>query len=58
MKRKSYGRDAGLTLRMILTSGLLGLLVVYLGWEALTWPDVAALKTQLCVARLRRRGRE
>src|SRR5438874_12177650 len=28
MKRKTYGRDAGLTLRMILTSGLLGLLYV------------------------------
>src|ERR687884_1302490 len=28
MKRKSYGRDAGLTLRMIVTSGLLGLLYV------------------------------
>jgi heat shock protein HtpX len=28
MKRKSYGRDAGLTLRMVLTSGLLGLLYV------------------------------
>jgi len=28
MKRKSYGRDAGLTVRMILTSGLLGLLYV------------------------------
>jgi heat shock protein HtpX len=28
MKRKAYGRDAGLTLRMILTSGLLGLLYV------------------------------
>src|SRR6266480_487153 len=28
MKRKSYGRDAGLTLRMIITSGLLGLLYV------------------------------
>ncbi len=26
MKRKTYGRDAGLTVRMILTSGLLGLL--------------------------------
>ncbi|HEY2777954.1 MAG TPA: zinc metalloprotease HtpX [Gaiellaceae bacterium] len=26
MKRRSYGRDAGLTIRMILTSGLLGLL--------------------------------
>jgi heat shock protein HtpX len=28
MKRKTYGRDAGLTLRMIFTSGLLGLLYV------------------------------
>ena len=28
MKRKSYGRDAGLTLRIILTSGMLGLLYV------------------------------
>ena len=28
MKRKTYGRDAGLTIRMILTSGLLGLLYV------------------------------
>ena len=28
MKRKAYGRDPGLTLRMIITSGLLGLLYV------------------------------
>jgi len=28
MKRKAYGRDAGLTLRMLLTSSLLGLLYV------------------------------
>ncbi len=28
MKRRSYGRDAGLTIRMLLTSGLLGLLYV------------------------------
>ena len=28
MKRKAYGRDAGLTLRMILTTGLLGLVYV------------------------------
>src|SRR6266540_6419884 len=28
MKRRSYGRDAGLSLRMILTSSLLGLLYV------------------------------
>jgi heat shock protein HtpX len=31
MKRKSYGRDAGLTLRMLLTTGLLGLLYVIFG---------------------------
>jgi hypothetical protein len=28
VKRRSYGRDAGLTLRMLATSGLLGLLYV------------------------------
>jgi heat shock protein HtpX len=28
VKRKNYGRDAGLTIRMLLTSGLLGLLYV------------------------------
>ncbi len=28
MKRRSYGRDAGLTLRMLLTTGMLGLLYV------------------------------
>ncbi|HEY5294456.1 MAG TPA: M48 family metalloprotease, partial [Gaiellaceae bacterium] len=28
MKRRSYGRDAGLTFRMILTTGMLGLLYV------------------------------
>src|SRR5205814_7034544 len=28
MKRKAYGRDAGLTIRMLFTSGLLGLLYV------------------------------
>jgi heat shock protein HtpX len=28
MKRRSYGRDAGLTLRMVLTTGMLGLLYV------------------------------
>src|SRR5437764_12544931 len=28
MKRKTYGRDAGLTLRMLVTGGLLGLLYV------------------------------
>ena len=28
MKRKAYGRDAGLSLRMLLTTSLLGLLYV------------------------------
>ena len=28
MKRKTYGRDAGLSLRMLFTGGLLGLLYV------------------------------
>ena len=28
MKRKAYGRDAGLSIRMLLTSGMLGLLYV------------------------------
>jgi heat shock protein HtpX len=31
MKRRSYGRDAGLTFRMLLTGGLLGLLYVVFG---------------------------
>jgi heat shock protein HtpX len=31
MKRRSYGRDAGLTLRMLLTTGMLGLLYVLFG---------------------------
>ena len=33
MKRRNYGRDAGLTMRMIFTSGLLGLL--YVGFAAI-----------------------
>ncbi len=31
MKRRSYGRDAGLTIRMLVTTGLLGLLYVIFG---------------------------
>src|SRR6478736_2845013 len=31
MKRRSYGRDAGLTVRMLMTTGLLGLLYVFFG---------------------------
>jgi heat shock protein HtpX len=40
MKRKSYGRDAGLTLRMILTSGLLGLLYVVFAAVLITYLNV------------------
>jgi heat shock protein HtpX len=32
MKRRSYGRDAGLTVRMLMTTGLLGLLYVFFGF--------------------------
>ena len=35
MKRKAYGRDAGLSLRMLLTSSLLGLLYVLFARRAL-----------------------
>src|SRR4051794_12159676 len=40
MKRKSYGRDAGLTLRMLLTTGLLGLLYVVFGLVLLQFVGV------------------
>jgi len=40
MKRRSYGRDAGLTLRMIFTSGLLGLLYVIFGAVLITYLNV------------------
>src|SRR5579862_6696205 len=41
MKRRSYGRDAGLTLRMLFTSGLLGLLYVVFGIVLLSIFNVA-----------------
>jgi heat shock protein HtpX len=40
MKRRSYGRDAGLTLRMLLTTGLLGLLYVIFGLVLLQFVGV------------------
>jgi heat shock protein HtpX len=40
MKRRSYGRDAGLTLRMLLTTGLLGLLYVVFGLVLLQFVGV------------------
>jgi heat shock protein HtpX len=40
MKRRSYGRDAGLTLRMLLTTGMLGLLYVVFGLVLLQFVGV------------------
>jgi heat shock protein HtpX len=40
MKRRSYGRDAGLTVRMIFTSGLLGLLYVIFAAVLITYLNV------------------
>ncbi|MHB8470981.1 MAG: zinc metalloprotease HtpX [Gaiellaceae bacterium] len=40
MKRKSYGRDTGLTLRMLFTGGLLGLLYVVFGVVLLRFLNV------------------
>lgn len=40
MKRRSYGRDFGLTMRMILTSGLLGLLYVIFGAVLVSYLNV------------------
>ena len=39
MKRKAYGRDAGLTLRMLFTGSLLGLLYVFFARRALLRPQ-------------------
>src|SRR5206468_9747843 len=43
MKRRSYGRDAGLTVRMLLTSGLLGLLYVLFAVVLLNVLNVALI---------------
>src|SRR5213080_3639042 len=43
MKRRSYGRDAGLTVRMLLTSGLLGLLYVIFAVVLLNVLNVALI---------------
>ncbi|MFL5954071.1 MAG: zinc metalloprotease HtpX [Gaiellaceae bacterium] len=49
MKRRSYGRDAGLTLRMILTSSLLGLLYVLFGVVLITQLSVGIVPMILIV---------
>jgi heat shock protein HtpX len=49
MKRRSYGRDFGLTLRMILTSGLLGLLYVIFGAVLISYLNVGIVPMILIV---------
>src|SRR5882724_10727137 len=52
MKRKSYGRDAGLTLRMLLTSGLLGLLYVIFGLVLLQFVGVGLVPMLVIIVAL------
>ena len=49
MKRSAYGRDAGLTLRLIATSGLLGLLYVVFGAVLISYLNVGILPALLIV---------
>ncbi|MBA3364798.1 MAG: zinc metalloprotease HtpX [Actinobacteria bacterium] len=49
MKRKAYGRDAGLSLRMLATSGLLGLLYVAFALVLFSVLDVGLLPMVLIV---------
>src|SRR5919108_4519851 len=50
MKRKAYGRDAGLTFRMLLTGGLLGLLYVVFGAVLISFLNVGLIPMILIVA--------
>jgi heat shock protein HtpX len=52
MKRRSYGRDFGLTLRMIVTSGLLGLLYVIFGAVLISYLNVGIVPMVLIVVGL------
>jgi heat shock protein HtpX len=49
MKRRSYGRDTGLTLRMLLTGGLLGLLYVIFGVVLIQFLSVGLVPVLLIV---------
>ena len=49
MKRKAYGRDAGLSIRMLLTSGLLGLLYVAFALVLFMYLDLGILPMILIV---------
>jgi heat shock protein HtpX len=50
MKRKAYGRDAGLTFRMLLTGGLLGLLYVVFAAVLISFLNVGLVPMILIVA--------
>jgi heat shock protein HtpX len=52
MKRKAYGRDAGLTVRMLLTTGLLGLLYVIFAVVLLNVLSVGLIPMVLIVVAL------
>src|ERR687884_318256 len=52
MKRKAYGRDAGLSLRMLLTGGLLGLLYVVFGLVLVYYLNVGLVPMLLIVVGL------
>jgi heat shock protein HtpX len=52
MKRKAYGRDAGLTLRMFLTTGLLGLVYVTFAVLLFSFLNVGLVPLVLIVAGL------
>ena len=49
MKRRTYGRDAGLTIRMLATSGLLGLLYVAFAAVLITYLNVGILPMLLII---------
>jgi heat shock protein HtpX len=52
MKRKAYGRDAGLTFRILLTGGLLGLLYVIFGAVLISFLNVGLLPMILIIGGL------
>ena len=49
MKRRTYGRDAGLTLRLLLTTGLLGLLYVVFGTVLISYLNVGIVPMVLII---------
>jgi len=52
MKRRTYGRDAGLTLRMLFTSGLLGLLYVVFAAVLISYLNVGIVPMVLIIGGL------